>query len=45
MFVSWSCKKQNSMPPSTTKTKYLTAGSYYAEILWIKQQLSILVCP
>ncbi|XP_050918466.1 secreted RxLR effector protein 161-like [Lathyrus oleraceus] len=37
--VSWSCKKEASVALSTAKAEYIVAGSYYAQILWLKQQL------
>ena len=40
MLVSWSSKKKNSIALSTAKAEYIVAGSCYAQILWIKQQLS-----
>ena len=40
MLVSWSSKKQNSIALSTVEAEYIAAGSCYAQILWIKQQLS-----
>ncbi|KAL2985342.1 hypothetical protein AAZX31_12G146200 [Glycine max] len=38
--VSWHSKKQNSVALSTTEAEYISAGSYCAQILWMKQQLS-----
>ena len=40
MLVSWSSKKQNSITFSIAEAEYIAAGSCYAQILWIKQQLS-----
>ena len=40
MLVSWSSKKQTSVALSTAEAEYIAAGSYCAQILWIKQQLS-----
>lgn len=37
--VSWFSKKQTSVALSTTEAKYVAAGSYCAQILWMKQQL------
>jgi len=37
--ISWFSKKQNLVIFSTVKAEYIVAGSYYAQILWIKQQL------
>ncbi|XP_050889504.1 secreted RxLR effector protein 161-like [Lathyrus oleraceus] len=34
--VSWACKKQASVALSTAEAEYIAAGSYYAQILWIK---------
>ncbi|KAK8548035.1 hypothetical protein V6N12_060962 [Hibiscus sabdariffa] len=39
MLISWFSKKQNSVALSTTKTKYISAGSCCAQVLWMKQQL------
>jgi hypothetical protein len=33
--VSWSSKKQNSVALSTTEVEYVTAGSCYAQLLWM----------
>ncbi|KAL3006578.1 hypothetical protein AAZX31_08G286300 [Glycine max] len=38
--VSWHSKKQNSVALSTTEAEYISTGSCYAQILWMKQQLS-----
>lgn len=38
--VSWACKKQACVALSTAKAEYIEAGSCYAQILWLKQQLS-----
>jgi hypothetical protein len=38
--VSWSSKKQNSIALSTAAPEYIAAGSYYAQILWIKATLN-----
>jgi hypothetical protein len=37
--VSWSSKKQNSIALSTVKEDYVTAGSYCAQLLWMRQTL------
>jgi hypothetical protein len=37
--VSWSLKKQNSVVLSTVEAKYVTAGSYCAQLLWMRQTL------
>ena len=38
--VSWNSKKQNSVALSIAEEEYISAGSCYAQILWMKQQLS-----
>lgn len=37
--VSWACKKQACVAPSTAKAEYNAAGSCCAQILWLKLQL------
>ncbi|KAK6146430.1 hypothetical protein DH2020_020299 [Rehmannia glutinosa] len=37
--VSWFSKKQNSISTSTTEAEYIAAGSYCAQVLWMRQQL------
>ncbi|RVW80493.1 Retrovirus-related Pol polyprotein from transposon TNT 1-94 [Vitis vinifera] len=37
--VAWMSKKQNSVSLSTTKAKYIVAGSCCSQLLWIKQML------
>ena len=37
--VSWHSKKHNSVTLSTAEVEYISAGSCYAQILWMKQQL------
>jgi hypothetical protein len=37
--VSWSSKKQNSDALSTTEAGYVTADSYCAQLLWMRQTL------
>jgi len=37
--ISWHNKKQACVALSTTEAEYIAAGSCYAQILWIKQQL------
>ena len=37
--VSWSSKKQNSLALSTAEAGYISAGSCYAQLLWMKQTL------
>nr|XP_016476135.1 PREDICTED: uncharacterized protein LOC107797728 [Nicotiana tabacum] len=39
MSYLWGTRKQNSVALSTAETKYIVAASYYAQLLWIKQQL------
>lgn len=34
--VSWHSKKQHSVALSTVEVEYVVAGSYYAQVLWIK---------
>ena len=38
--ISWHSKKQACVALSTTETEYIVAGSYCAQILWLKQQLA-----
>jgi hypothetical protein len=38
-FVSWSSKKQNFVALSTAEAEYVTAGSYFAQLLWMRQTL------
>ncbi|GJS91109.1 retrovirus-related pol polyprotein from transposon TNT 1-94 [Tanacetum coccineum] len=38
--VSWSLKKQKSTVISTTKAKYIAMSGCYAQILWMRSQLS-----
>ncbi|KAK6128301.1 hypothetical protein DH2020_037956 [Rehmannia glutinosa] len=37
--VSWFSKKQNSIAISTAEAEYIAAGSYCAQVLWMRQQL------
>jgi hypothetical protein len=37
--VCWSFKKQNFIALSTTKAEYVAAGSYCAQLLWMRQTL------
>ncbi|KAK6146446.1 hypothetical protein DH2020_020315 [Rehmannia glutinosa] len=37
--VSWFSKKQNCVSLSTTEVEYIAAGSYCAQVLWVRQQL------
>ena len=36
MLILWFSKKQNSVATSTTEAEYISTGSCYAQILWIK---------
>ncbi|GKB24084.1 retrovirus-related pol polyprotein from transposon TNT 1-94 [Tanacetum coccineum] len=38
--VSWSSKKQNSTAISTTEAEYIAMSGCYAQILWMRSQLS-----
>jgi hypothetical protein len=38
--VSWSSKKQNSVALSTAEVEYISAGSYCAQLLWMKVTLN-----
>jgi hypothetical protein len=35
--ISWSSKKQNSIALSTAEVEYVAAGSYYAQLIWMRQ--------
>nr|GEW53019.1 hypothetical protein [Tanacetum cinerariifolium] len=37
--ISWQCKKQTVVATSSTKAEYIVAASYYAQVLWIQNQL------
>jgi hypothetical protein len=37
--ISWSSKNQNSVALSTAEAEYIVAGSYCAQILWMKAAL------
>jgi hypothetical protein len=37
--VSWSSKKQNSIALSMVEVEYVTASSYCAQLLWMRQTL------
>lgn len=39
LVISWPSKNQNSVTTSTTNVKYISAKSYCAQVLWIKQTL------
>jgi hypothetical protein len=39
--VSWSSKKQNSVALSTVEAEYVAAGACCAQLLWMKQRLSV----
>ncbi|CAM8943929.1 unnamed protein product [Rhodiola kirilowii] len=38
--VSWGSKKQNSVALSTAEAEYVAAVAYFAQILWLRNQLS-----
>ena len=38
--ISWSSKKQNSVALSTAKAKYISVGSFCAQILWMMATLN-----
>jgi len=38
--ISWNSKKQACIALSTAEAEYITVGSCYAQICWLKQQLS-----
>lgn len=38
--ISWGFEMKNSVTLSTTETKYIATTSYFAQLLWIKQQLN-----
>ena len=37
--VAWMCKKQNSISLSTAEAKYIVAGNYCSQLLWMKKLL------
>ncbi|GKD77759.1 putative ribonuclease H-like domain-containing protein [Tanacetum coccineum] len=37
--VSWQCEKQTIVAYSTTKAEYIAASNYYAQVLWLQNQL------
>ncbi|KAD7477184.1 hypothetical protein E3N88_00320 [Mikania micrantha] len=37
--VTWQCKKQTSVSPSTCEAEYIAAASCCSQIIWIQQQL------
>jgi hypothetical protein len=41
--ISWSLKKQNSVTLYMAGVEYVVAGSYYAQLLWMRQTLKIMV--
>ena len=38
--ISWSLKKQNSVALSTAEAEYISAGSWCAQLLWMKATLN-----
>ena len=42
--VSWSSKKQNCVALSTIEAKYVAAGAYCAQLLWMRQTLQDFGC-
>nr|GEV02545.1 ribonuclease H-like domain-containing protein [Tanacetum cinerariifolium] len=39
ILISWQCKKQTVVATSSTDVEYVDADSYYAQLLWIQNQL------
>nr|GEV99853.1 hypothetical protein [Tanacetum cinerariifolium] len=37
--ISWQCKKQIVIATSSTEAEYVAAASFYAQVLWIQNQL------
>nr|GEV42148.1 uncharacterized mitochondrial protein AtMg00810-like [Tanacetum cinerariifolium] len=37
--ISWKCKKQTIIATSTTEAEYVTAASYYGQVMWIQNLL------
>nr|GEW85721.1 uncharacterized mitochondrial protein AtMg00810-like [Tanacetum cinerariifolium] len=37
--ISWQCKKQIVVATSSTEAEYVVAANYYAQVLWIQNQL------
>jgi len=38
-FISWFSKNQNSVSLSTAEAEYITAGSSFSQLVWMKQML------
>ncbi|GJU30851.1 putative ribonuclease H-like domain-containing protein [Tanacetum coccineum] len=45
--ISWQCKKQTIMATSTTEAKYVAAANCCGQVLWIKNQIMVVLesCP
>nr|GFC95020.1 retrovirus-related Pol polyprotein from transposon TNT 1-94 [Tanacetum cinerariifolium] len=39
-FISWSSKRQKSVAISSMKVEYIALSGYYAQILWMRSQLT-----
>ena len=44
VLVSWSSKKQNYVALSIAEAKYVAAGAYCAQLLWMRQTLQDFGC-
>jgi len=38
-FISWSCRKQNTITLSTTEAEYVSIANCFSQVLWIRNQL------